>query len=118
MTFNEVFLTDATFRLKGEVDMIRLKFTDKKLTEAYKIAEREGRTLLGVIYNEYIAPYFPTLNELNPRNIYANRKLVLKMIDLDKRLDKEGTDSIYLNYGPSTKEIVPMDEDEIIAVSQ
>jgi hypothetical protein len=96
--------------------VVRLKFTDTELQKIYDIAEKEGRTVLGVLYNEYIAPYFPNLEVLNPRNIYANRKLVLKMIELDKKLDPDGTNSIYLNYGPSTQVIVPLDEDEIIAV--
>lgn len=95
--------------------MIRLRFTDTELQKAYEVAEKEGRTVLGVIYNEYIAPYFPTLDVLNPRNIYASENLALKMIELDKRLDREGIDSIYLNYGPSTQERLPMNEDEIIA---
>jgi hypothetical protein len=96
--------------------MIRLKFTDAELQKIYEVAEKEGRTVLGVLYNEYIAPYFPNLEVLNPRKIYANRKLVLKMIELDKKLDPNGTNSIYLNYGPSTQEVVPLNEDEIIAV--
>ncbi|WP_319200094.1 hypothetical protein [uncultured Ilyobacter sp.] len=85
--------------------MVRLRFTDTELQKIYDKAENEGRTVLGVLYNEYIAPYFPNLEVLNPRNIYANRKLVLKMIELDKKLDPKGTNSIYLNYGPSVKEI-------------
>jgi len=94
--------------------MIRLKFTDEDLQKVYEIAEREGRTVLGVTYNEYIAPCFPNLDVLNPRNIYASKKLVLKMIKLDKNLDKKGTDSIYLNYGPSIQKIRPMAEDEFL----
>ena len=96
--------------------MIRLKFTDAELQKVYEVAEREGRTVLGVLYNEYIAPYFPNLDVLNPKNIYASKKLVLKMIELDKKLDPNGTNSIYLNYGPSTQGVVPLDEDEIISV--
>jgi hypothetical protein len=96
--------------------MIRLKFTDTELQKIYNRAEKEGRTVLGVLYNEYIAQYFPNLDVLNPKNIYANRKLVLKMIDLDKKLNPNGINSIYLNYGPSTQAMVSMDEDEIIVV--
>ena len=96
--------------------MIRLKFTDAELQKVYEVAEREGRTVLGVVYNEYIAPYFPNLDVLNPKNIYASKKLVLKMIELDKNLDPNGTNSIYLNYGPSTQVVVPIGDDEIIAV--
>jgi len=96
--------------------MIRLKFTDAELQKVYEVAEREGRTVLGVLYNEYIAPYFPNLDVLNPKNIYASKKLVLKMIELDKKLDPNGTNSIYLNYGPSTQVVVPIGDDEIIVV--
>ena len=96
--------------------MIKLKFTDTELQKIYDRAEKEERTVLGVWYNEYIAPYFHNMEVLNPRNIYANRKLVLKMIDFDKKLDPTGTNSIYLNYGPSVQEIVPLAEDEIIAI--
>jgi hypothetical protein len=96
--------------------MIRLKFTDADLQKIYDVAEKEGRTLLGVLYNEYIAPYFPNLEVLNPRKIYASKKLVFKMIELDKKLDPYFTNSIYLNYGPSTQAVVSIDDNEIIAV--
>jgi len=96
--------------------MIRLKFTDADLQKIYDVAEKEGRTVLGVLYNEYIAPYFPNLEVLNPRNICANRKLVLKMIELDKKLDPHFPNSIYLNYGPSTHAVVHIDDNEIIVV--
>ena len=115
-TVNVAFFSDATFILKGDAIMIRLKFTDTELQKIYDRAEKEERTVLGVLYNEYIVPYFPNLEVLNPRNIYANRKLVLKMIELDKKLDPTGTNSIYVNYGPSVKEIIPLAEDEMIAV--
>jgi hypothetical protein len=102
--------------LKGEIRMIRLKVTDVELQKIYDIAEKEDRTILGVLYNEYIVPYFPALEVLNPKNVYANKKLVLKMIELDKKLGREGINNLYLNYGPSVKEIVPMGEGEIIAI--
>lgn len=96
--------------------MISLKFTDAEFQKIYEVAEREGRTVLGVVYNEYIAPYFPNLDVLNPKNIYASKKLVFKMIELDKKLDPYFTNSIYLNYGPSTQAVVSIDDNEIIAV--
>ena len=96
--------------------MIRLKLTDIELKKIYNVAEKEGRTVLGVLYNEYIAPYYPNLELLNPRNIYANRKFLLKMIELDKKLNPNFNNSVYLNYGPSTQTVVPIDDNEIIAV--
>ena len=96
--------------------MIKLTMDKEKLKEAYDIAEREGRTVLGVIYNEYICPYFPLLDTLNPRNIYANRDLVLKMIELDKKLNTEGVETMYLQYGPSTDLVIPVAMNEIMVV--
>ena len=96
--------------------MIRLKLTNDKLIEAYKIAEREGRTLLGVLYNDYICPYFPNSQTVSPRNIHANRELVMKMIELDKKLKPGGVDMIYLQYGPSIKPISILKKDEMMIV--
>jgi len=98
--------------------MIRLKLTDKDLQEIFYISQREHRTVLGVIYNNYLVPYFPNLKAINSKNIYTSKKFLLKLIELEKKLGMKNINDFYLNYGPSIRQIIPMDENEIMVILQ
>lgn len=94
--------------------MIKILMNNQKLKEVYDIAEREKRTLLGVIYNDYVTPQLLTEETLDSRKVYANRSLILKIMELERKLNTEDLNIMYLQYGPSTNFQMKLQEDELL----
>lgn len=99
--------------------MIRIKFTDVELEKIYEKAKSEKRTVLGVIYSEYIGVHFPEIEILNARNIYTTTKFISRLLTLDKSLSGEKANLIYFQYAPSIFKCKTfnIEENELIAQS-
>lgn len=98
--------------------MIRIKFDNKKLKEIYTRAKTEDRTVLGIIYSEYIGVYFPLVETLNPKNIYCTANFISTILELDKKLIGDEANRIYLQYAPSVFDFktFTIEANEMIAV--
>ena len=99
------------------VFMIRVKFTDEMLKKIYTKAETEDRTVLGIIYSEYIGIHFPLGKILKPQNIYTTAKFISRLFELDKKLSGDEAKVIYIQYSSSIHSFkaVVVGESEMIA---
>lgn len=98
--------------------MIRIKFTDTELEEIYEKAKLEKRTVLGIIYSEYVGIHFPETEILKAKNIYTTTKLISRLLTLDKELIGEKANTVYFQYAPSVfkLETFSIKENELIAM--
>ena len=96
--------------------MTRIKFTDEILEKISIQAKSEDRTILGIIYSEYIKKYFPLTEIVNPQNVYATAKFISRLFELDKNLIGDEARAIYLQYAPSISSFkaVVIGENEMI----
>ena len=99
--------------------MIRIKFDSEKLEEISARAKEEDRTVLGIIYSEYIGVHFPLVKTLNPKNIYCTAKFISTILELDRKLMGDEANGIYLQYAPSifNFKTFTIDPNEMIAVA-
>lgn len=98
--------------------MIRIKFTDIELEKVYEKAKLEKRTVLGLIYSEYIGVHFPEIEILNAKNIYITTKFISRLLTLDKSLLGEKANLIYFQYAPSIFKFktFSIEENEVVAI--
>lgn len=97
--------------------MVRIKFSNEKLKEIATQAKAEDRTVLGIVYSEYIGIHFPLVEILNPKNIYCTASFISRLLELDKKLIGDEANTIYMQYSPSifSFKTFSIEENEIIA---
>ena len=98
--------------------MIKVKFNNEKLKEIHVQAKVENRTVLGIIYSDYIGIHLPLVETLNPKNIYCTANFISTILELDKELIGEKAREIYFQYAPSIFKFktFTLEEDEVIAI--
>lgn len=98
--------------------MVRITLPDKKLEEISAQAKLENRTVLGIIYSEYLGVHFPLGEFLNPRHIYCTAKFISKLLELDKKLVGEKSNDLYMQYSPSVFRLknLTIKENEMIVI--
>jgi hypothetical protein len=97
--------------------VVRIILDKNILNEIVIKARLEDRTVLGIIYSEYIGIHFPLVETLNPKNIYCTASFISKLLELDKELMGERAKEIYMQYSPSVFNFKTfgIEENEMIA---